>query len=425
MSLVPYKQAKVDAPKDEKEEEIDWISNLPDELLMKIVGYLPPQYYYSLHLWIDAEKAQLMRTSRHLRDRERRNRWSFVSKTENFLRMGGGSYDVLPLPGYFNYKNLLHLNSMLLKGHCLTTNKLRMFHGRLFLSGVHFIHELSTTKRERDEEYGQRFEDSEDPSDVENLLRIDAISCQSAIIYTVADDGSVYFYEDVSREIRKFDGKVQTTVYPPIISGDDVLLSMMAVGSNLCVARTNGFIDIWQNDQHVRSFDISLSVKNMCVHKDMMYVITDGGECLMSNLITRKVTPVDLNSLADYYDRELPFDMCVRGNDHMYLYYEYHERGRWIAGIFHKNISTTYIESRAFLEFNKYNPTDFTPNMHVSGHYLCVTTSQNTLVIVDLRDFSLKTIEEPLFYSAVLGDDFSLYANCGEGDSSKVIKFYW
>lgn len=412
--LVAYKKEE----EDEKKEEIDWISILPVELLVHIIRHLPPQYLYSLHRWMNAERAEMVKTSSVVRARESRNRWSFVNVRHNFLHTNGsGSYDQLPSPGYFNYKNLLHLSSLLLADNCLSTNKLRMFNRRLFLSGVDFISELSTTKRAREEEYGQRFDVSEDPSDVENLLRVDRINCNQ-VIYTVADNGSVYYYEDLSKKIVKFDGKVKTTLDPPL---DDVL-SIIVVGSNLYVARTNGSIDVWENDKHLGTFEVSLSVKSMCVHRDWIYIITDDGECRMSDL--SMVKQIDLNQLEFYYRREWPFDMCVHG-DHMYLYYEYEHEG-WRAAIFDYNISTTYVQSEEHLKFNKYHPTNFTPNMHVSGHYLCVTTSQNTLVIADLRDFSLKTIEEPLIYSAVLGDDYSLYANCRErDDSSSVVKFYW
>lgn len=405
MSVVVHKESMLEKRPGKKEVDEDLINRLPLELLVMILRYVPPEYLYTLPRW--CKQWRLLQKDPFMVNRERRHRWS-----------------VSPPP---ELRPLLHLKSMVLVNNCTPFTKLRLFKDRLFLSDECRLWEVSTTQRAREAENSQMFEDEE--LGVEEQLYIVRNINYIKMLYAIDKKGSVYYFDfDVEGRVKhnfilKYNGGVQTKLDFPD-RGTDHVGAIVTAGSKLYVL-CGGKICVWDNDKRVDTINVESNATRMVVERNALYYITCAeGECWMFDMDTRKVTKHEIWSLLGGNDF---IDICVKDGD-IYLYSE-HENGSGLYAAIMK-----YVPSRNALHTTKHVPlrkrtqNSYRPNMGITGHYLYVTTTQNSLIIVDLRDFSSKHMQD--IYNAVIGDDSSLYMNCADTgpngfSNSRVLKFYW
>lgn len=419
MSVVAHKRDKVDDTKDEKKEEVDWINRLPVELLVHIIRRLPPEYLYTLHNWC-AQAKQVLQYKAILK-REQRNRWS----------------DSLSLPLALCHINLLHLKCMVLNPEASPYWNLKTFNGRLFYSRYGGITEMSTTQSIREVENAQKFEDEEESAvDDEELIAVH-VELYHNVRYTVDMKGWLYYYDlyFTPSAIIKLGSGITLDDFRDIDT--DPIEQLVSSGEKLFALCENGNVGVWDKDIRVDTIFLSPDKRFMAVDRNKLYFICNNewaehierAEYIVVDIDTHVSTTVPTLSASKF------LDICVKDGD-VYLYSELKNVDLHQAIITKRTPDGNERSLSADLLRYYGSLRKYTINMAIAGHYLHVTTSRNTLMIVDMRDFSLKHVDDMYFFSAVMGDDGSLYTNCsnrGPGvplyrdvaETSRVLKFYW
>ena len=372
---------------------------------MQIIRHLPPEYFYSLHTWC-REWKEVQKYGQIVK-RERRNRWS----------------DTSSLPQELCHVEFVHLKSMLLVDDCSPYAELRMFHGRLFLSS-HYgqVKEVNTTRSVRELENGQRFEDEEAPRVEEKPMTVHS-KHSIFMVYTVDENGTLYYcdaYYDSSVFRMRYIIENTDDGFEKVL--DMHISQLLSCGTKL-YACTNEQIVVWDGDKPVQTINLSPAVRMMAIEGNLMYLISnERKEYMIIDTNTKEILCVPLLSII--ISRDI-CDICVKDGN-VYLYSEDNDR--------HQATLTRHTpngeQDSLSIDLGPYDRRGYTMNMGITGHYLYVTTTKRTLIIVDLRGFSLKHIDSLTIYSAVIGEDSSLYVNCSDStsiwpDSSRVLKFYW